>query len=101
MPKLDRAKPGSLSLASDFGLAGIVTRWMLRASKSQIVYVPYKEVSQQLQDLVAGRAQAMPQAASRMPATMAFFMIIPKWPGPFRAPAQACALPRLASGDPW
>jgi tripartite-type tricarboxylate transporter receptor subunit TctC len=51
-----RANPGKLTLASDFGLAGIASRWMIKASGTDIVYVPYKEVSQQLQDVVSGRA---------------------------------------------
>ena len=53
---LAKANPGKLTLAADFGLAGIASRWLIKASGANIVYVPYKEVSQQLQDLVAGRA---------------------------------------------
>lgn len=53
---LAKANPGKLTLAADFGLAGIAARWFIKASGIDVVYVPYKEVSQQLQDLVAGRS---------------------------------------------
>jgi tripartite-type tricarboxylate transporter receptor subunit TctC len=63
---LDKAKPGTLSFASDGtkNFTGLIGTWLNKLGGTNFVQVPYSAMSQGLQDTIAGRTQIIMQPAA-------------------------------------
>jgi tripartite-type tricarboxylate transporter receptor subunit TctC len=63
---LDKAKPGSLSFASDGtkNFTGLIGTWLNKLAGTNFVQIPYSTMTQGLQDTIAGRTQIIMQPAA-------------------------------------
>jgi tripartite-type tricarboxylate transporter receptor subunit TctC len=63
---LDKAKPGTLSFASDGtkNFTGLIGAWLNKLAGTNFVQVPYSAMAQGLQDTIAGRTQIVMQPAA-------------------------------------